>query len=117
MLSEQNYIKILHYFDKYLWDGKTTETNWNYYGLVLDWYFDNSVLCIDYLDIADYFDHNGGFGYIDDKYLSEQYGNIPTSKYLQVLENILNVLKHSTVNKEQSNHMIEVITKVLKGTT
>ena len=114
MLSEQNYIKILNYFDKHLWDGKTTDTNWNYYGLILDWFFDNSVLCIDYLDIVDFFDHNGGFGFVDDKYLSEQYGNLPTSKCLQILENILNILKHSTVNKEQSDHMIEMVTKVLK---
>jgi eukaryotic-like serine/threonine-protein kinase len=114
MLSEQNYIKILNYFDKHLWDGKTTDTNWNYYGLILDWYFDNSVLCVDYLDIVDFFDHNGSFGFVDDKYLSEQYGNIPSGKHLQVLENILNILKHSAVNKEQSNHMIEMVTRVLK---
>ncbi|KGX87092.1 serine/threonine protein kinase [Pontibacillus halophilus JSM 076056 = DSM 19796] len=114
MLSEQSYKKILNYFDKHLWDGKTTDTNWNYYGLILDWYFDNSVLCIDYLDIVDFFDYNGGFGFEDDQYLSEQYGNIPSGKHLQVLENILNILKHSTVNKEQSNHMIEMVTKVLK---
>ncbi|MEK4510141.1 protein kinase domain-containing protein [Paenibacillus sp. FSL K6-2524] len=114
MLSEQNYIKILNYFEKQLWEDKTTESNWNYYGLVLDWYFDNSVLSVDYLDIFDFFDHNGGFGFVDDKYLSEQYGDLPIGKCLQVLENILNILKHSTVNKEQSNHMIEMVTKVLK---
>ena len=114
MLSEQNYIKILKYFDKNFWEGKTTETNWNYYGLILDWYFDNSVLCLDYLDIGDFFDHNGSFEFVDDKYLSDQYGNIPSGKYLHVLENILNILKHSTVNKEQSNHMIEMVTRVLK---
>lgn len=114
MLSEQNYIKILNYFDRHLWEGKKTDTNWNYFGLILDWYFDNSVLCIDYLDIVDFFDHNGGFGFVDDKYLLEQYGNLPTSKCLQVLENILNILKHSTVSKEQCNHMIGMVTKVLK---
>ncbi|MFJ2043977.1 protein kinase [Paenibacillus taichungensis] len=114
MLTEQNYIKILSYLDKHLWDGKTTQTNWNYYGLVLDWYFDNSVLSIDYLDINDFFDHNGGFMFVDSTHLSEQFGNLPTTKYLQVVENILNILKHSTVNKEQSEHMIELVTKVLK---
>lgn len=114
MLSEQNYIKILNYFDRHLWESKRTDTHWNYFGLILDWYFDNSVLCIDYLDIFDFFDHNGGFGFVDDKYLLEQYGNLPTNKCLQVLENILNILKHSTVNKEQSNHMIGMVSKVLK---
>ncbi|MGN7472083.1 protein kinase domain-containing protein [Brevibacillus sp. SAFN-007a] len=114
MLSDQNYIKILNYFDQHFWEGKISETNWNYYGLVLDWYFDNSVLSVDYLDIVDFFDHNGSFTFVDDKYLSEQYKNLPPKKCLQVLGNILNILKHSTINKEKSNHMIELVTKVLK---
>lgn len=114
MLSEQNYIKILSYFDKQFWQGKTTETNWNYYGLVLDWYFENSVLCIDYLDVADYFECNGGFSFADDKYLSEQYENISINKRLLVLQNILNILKHSVADKEHSNQIIESISNVLK---
>lgn len=65
MLSDSNYSKILDYFDRQYWGGKTTETNWNYYGITLDWYFENSVLCIDFLDIVDYFDSNGSFAFID----------------------------------------------------
>jgi len=114
MLSDQNYRKILNYFDRQFWEGKTTETNWNYYGLVLDWYFDNSVLSIDYLDITDFFECNGGFTFVDDKYLSEQYENIPANKRLLLLQNIFNILKHSTVNKDQSNHVIETASNVLK---
>lgn len=114
MISEQNYTKILNYFDKHLWDGKTSDSNWNYYGLILDWYFEDSVLCIDYMDIFDYFDHNGGFVFVDDKYFLEQYGSIPSGKYLKLIENVLNILKHTTVNKEKSNHMIEMVTRVLK---
>lgn len=114
MLSDQNYSKILNYFDRQFWEGKTTETNWNYYGLVLDWYFDNSVLSIDYLDIKDFFESNGGFSFVDDKYLSEQYENIPANKRLLLIQNIFNILKHSTVNKDQSNHMIETVSSVLK---
>lgn len=59
MLTDSNYNKILNYFDRQFWSGKTDETNWNYYGLILDWYFDNSVFSIDYLNIEDYFDVNG----------------------------------------------------------
>lgn len=114
MLSDQNYSKTLNYFDRQLWEGKTTETNWNYYGLILDWYFDNSVLSIDFLDVPDFFECNGGFTFVDDKYLSEQYKNVPTQKRLLLLQNILNILKHSTVNKEQSNHMIETVSNVLR---
>ena len=113
MLSEQNYTKILNHFDKHFWERKTDETNWSYYGLILDWYFDQSVLSIDYIDIEDFFDCNGGFSYWDSTYLSEQYSNLPIKKCLQVLENILNILKHTSVNKEQNLHMVKVVTKVL----
>jgi hypothetical protein len=113
MLSEQNYIKILDYFDKVFWERKTTETNWDYYGLVLDWYFEESVLSIDFLNVEDFFDHNGGFRYVDNKLLVEQFSNLPTKKCLKLLENILNILKHSTVNKERNTHIIELVTKVL----
>jgi eukaryotic-like serine/threonine-protein kinase len=114
VLSDQNYSKILNFFDKHFWEGKTTESNWHYYGLVLDWYFDSSVLCIDYLDVADFFDENGGFTFVDHVCLSEQYKNLPVMKRLKILQNVMNVLKHSTINKEQSNHMIELVSKVLK---
>lgn len=114
MLSDQNYIKILNYFDRKFWEGKITETNWSYYGLVLDWYFDSSVLSVDYLDIADFFECNGEFTFVDDQYLSDQYDKISSNKHLLLLQNILNILKHSTVNKEQSEHIIETVSNVLK---
>lgn len=114
MLSQPNYNKILKYFDKYLWQGKTTETNWNYYGLVLDWYFENSVLCIDYLDIEDFFEQNGNFNFVEDQYLIEQYGKVPVHMRLFILGNIMNILKHSTYNKDQSKQMIKTISNVLK---
>lgn len=55
MLSDANYSKILNYFDRQFWSIKTDETNWQYNGIILDWYFESSVFCIDYLDISDYF--------------------------------------------------------------
>lgn len=114
MLSDQSYSKILSYFDRQFWAGKTTETNWNYYGLALDWYFNNSILSIDYLDIVDFFDSNGGFVFVDDKYLSEQYENIPKNKRLLLLQNVFNILKYSSVNKGQNKHIIETVSNVLK---
>lgn len=113
MLSQQNYMKILNYFDKHFWERKTDETNWSYYGLILDWYFDESVLSIDYINTEDFFDCNGEFSYVDDIYLSEQYSNLSMEKCLQILENILNILKHTSINKEQNLHMVKVVTKVL----
>lgn len=114
MMTDKNYNKILSFFDRQFWDRKTSETNWNYFGLILDWYFDNSVLSIDYVDIDDYFQENGGFIFKDDKYLVEQFENVPESKRLLLLQNILNILKHSTVNKEENENIITIISNVLK---
>jgi len=113
MLVDKEYTKILSYFDKKFWDGKTTETGWNYYGLILDAYFENSVLSIDYLDIEDYFQNNGGLSFVDDKFLEEQYAGVQSNKRLQILQCILNILKLSTIKKEQSNQIIGVVTNVL----
>ena len=82
MLSDTNYSKILNYFDRQFWDAKTDETNWHYYGIILDWYFDNSVYCIDYLDVADYFDSNGGFSFSETETFSQQYAAVDGFKAL-----------------------------------
>ncbi|MBX4267546.1 protein kinase family protein [Clostridium estertheticum] len=114
MLSDKNYVNILKYFDKKFWDNKTNETGWNYYGLVVDRYFDNSVLSIDYLDIQDYFQNNGNFSFDDEKYLEEQYTDIPINKRLEIVQNILNIIKISSINKEQSNQILLTVINVLK---
>ncbi|MDE1549493.1 protein kinase domain-containing protein [Jeotgalibaca caeni] len=107
--------KLLHFqLAKYnCWGRKTDETNWSYYGLVLDWYFDESVLAFDFLNIEDFFDCNGDFTYVDTDTLKDQYKNATPRKRLQVLENILNILKHTSVNKEQNTNMIQVVIQVL----
>jgi serine/threonine protein kinase len=117
MLSNANYTKILNYFDRQFWGGKTDETNWHYYGIILDWYFDNSVFCIDYLDIADYLDSNGGFSFSETEPFSQQYAAIEGLKRLELIQAILNLIKASTVNTEQSEHIITVITNVLARDT
>ena len=113
MLSDGNYGKILSYFDRQFWSGKTDETNWNYYGRILDWYFENSVYCIDHLSIEDYFDANGGFEYSETSFFADQYGGIHGEKRLKLIQVVLNLLNASTVNQEQSQHIIRVITNVL----
>lgn len=55
IMKANEYKKLLNYFNEALWDIKVTETNWNYHGLILDSFFDMSVLSIDYLDINDFF--------------------------------------------------------------
>ena len=117
MLSDTNYSKILNYFDRQFWDAKTDETNWHYYGIILDWYFDNSVYCIDYLDVADYFDSNGGFSFSETETFSQQYAAVDGLKRLELIQAVLNLIKASTVNTEQSEHIITVITNVLARDT
>lgn len=114
MLTQQTFNKILNYFDKHYWSGKTDETNWNYYGLVIDYHFDNSVLSIDYLDINDYLDVNGNFSFVEDKYLTEQYDNVPKDKHLLLIQNILNILHHSQLDKDLNKHVITTVVNVLK---
>ena len=113
MLSDNNYMKILNYFDRQFWRRKTDETNWNYDGIILDWYFENSVFSIDYLDVADYFDNNGGFKFSETTPFSEQYSEIYGPKRLELIQAILNLLKASTINQDQSQHIISMISKVL----
>ena len=113
MLSKKNYKKILDYFDRQFWTGKSDETGWNYYGLILDWYFENSVYCIDYLDVEDYFDNNGEFSFSETEHFSEQYANLNGAKQLELIQAILNLINKSTVNKEQNQRIISAITNVL----
>lgn len=47
--------RLCTYWDTQLWGDKVTDNNWYYSGLILDYFFDNSVLSLDYLDIEDYF--------------------------------------------------------------
>lgn len=113
MLTQKNFEKILNYLDTQYWSNKTDETNWNYYGLIFDYLFNDSVLSIDYLNIFDYLDENGSFHFIGDKGLIEQYQNISESKYLLLIQNFLNILKHSQLDKEQNVHVITRISNVL----
>ena len=83
----------------------------------MDWYFENSVFCIDYLDVADYFDNNGGFAFSDTEPFSQQYATIERLKRLELIQAVLNLIHASTVNTEQSKHIITVITNVLARDT
>lgn len=114
MLTSEKCEKILDFLDHELWDRNTTETNWNYYGLILDWYFESSVLSVDFLDISDFLFENGGFNFFSDNILLvEQYKDVPTDKQLKLLENILNILKHSKVNVEKCKNTTQKVSNFL----
>jgi len=112
-MKKEEYVKILNYLDENLWDGKTSPTNFNYYGLILDVYFDDSVLSIDYINIYDYFDINGGFKYTDSSFLAEQFEDVNENQQLLVIENILNILHLSHAYKDESDRMIAKTLRVL----
>lgn len=113
MLSDTNYSKVLNYFDRQFWSRKTDETNWHYDGIILDWYFNNSVFCIDYLDVEDYFDNNGGFSFSETVPFAEQYSTVSNIKRLELIQAVLNLLNASSVNQEQNQHIISVVSNVL----
>jgi serine/threonine protein kinase len=106
-MDHNEYLKLLKFFDNRLWDTKVTETNWNYNGLVLDYFFEMSILNVDYLDIEDYFSSEDGFSFEETELLADQFGNVIEEKRIKVIEKILNILKFSTYDKDLSGNIIE----------
>ncbi|MED4553898.1 protein kinase [Lysinibacillus capsici] len=113
MLTQDKYDQILNFFDNNFWDTKATESNWYYEGIILDWYFDSSVLSIDFLDVEEFFYENGGFNFVDNKLFVEQFKNVENDKKLKLLENVLNILKHSKVNEENCQLILNKVSNVL----
>lgn len=113
MLNQEKYEQILKYFDNSFWETKATESNWYYEGIVLDWYFDSSVLSIDFLNVEEFFYDNGGFQFVDNNLFVEQFKNVENGKRLKLLENVLNILKHSKVNEDQCQLILKKVTGVL----
>lgn len=112
MLNQDKYEQILNFFDKNFWDTKA-ENTWYYEGIILDWYFDSSVLSIDFLNVEDFFYENGGFNFVDNILFVEQFKNIENDKKLKLLENVLNILKHSKVNEEHCQLILKKLSNVL----
>ena len=99
----EDFVKLLKYFDSILWDRKSTETGWNYNGLILDAYFDMSILSIDYLDIEDFFDSFSDLKFNETEYLYEQFKDINEDRRIKLIEGVLNIFKHSSYNNELSD--------------
>ncbi len=114
MLSDENYIRILKYLDKLFWGDKFDDTGFHYIGLTLDWYFDNSIFSLDYIDTKDYFENNGGFSLKEMETLATQFTGIRGKKRLELIQLIITILNKSSVQKEQCKQYISVITKMLE---
>lgn len=98
-------LRLCIYWDSQLWDNKVTETNWYYNGLVLDYYFDNSVLAIDYLNIEDYF-WEYGVCYVEEKRLEEQLQELEEDMYLIFVELVLNIFKYSKYDEMRTDELL-----------
>jgi len=98
--------RLCTYWDTQLWGDKVTDTNWYYSGLILDYFFDNSVLSLDYLDIEDYFNEKH-ICYAEDKKLAEQISLLDEEKYLIFIERILNIFKFSKYDNGCSEEILK----------
>ncbi len=116
MMKLNEFKKLLKYFDEALWTLKTSETTWKYNGLILDVYFENSVLSIDYLDIEDYFSTDDGFEYNETTLLLDQFLEVSEEKRLKVIEKVLNILKHTKENQEVSISIFDKVIRFLQRT-
>ncbi|MGY1465605.1 protein kinase domain-containing protein (plasmid) [Bacillus toyonensis] len=113
-MEKNEFKKLLKYFDEVLWTWKTSDTNWNYEGLILDMYFENSILSIDYLDIEDYFSTDDGFEYNETTLLSDQFHEVSEEKRLKVIEKVLNILKHTKQDQEVSINSFDKVIRFLE---
>lgn len=98
--------RLLQFLDKQLYGYKTTETGWNYLGLILDLFFDNSVLAIDFLNIEDYF-ADKGFAYNEEKTLEEHLDELKENQYMPFIAAVLNILKFSKYSEEQAADLLK----------
>lgn len=113
-MEKKHFLKLLNYYDEILWDRKVDETNFNYLGLTLDFYFEDTNLNTEYLDVEDYITSESNITYIETKRLSDQYENAPENNRIYIVEKILNIFNHSSYNKEISSAIITKTTNYLK---
>ncbi|HDX9688662.1 TPA: protein kinase [Bacillus thuringiensis] len=113
-MEQNEFKKLLKYFDEFLWAWKTSDTNWNYNGLILDIYFENSILSVEYLDIEDYFSTDYGFEYNETTLLLDQFYEVSEEKRLKVIEKVLNILKHTKQDQDVSINKLNKVIRFLE---
>lgn len=105
---------ILDFFDKKLYGNKISSTGFRYTGIVLDDYFENSVLQCDHLNLKYYFLDIGIEEFDENKYFRELYLNIPEKKRISLVEKILLIVKKTSYNKEENIQILNSIFTFLK---
>lgn len=105
---KQNLLKFLN---EKLWDDKITDTGYNYCGLILDYIFDDSIFCLDYLNIEDMIKSNCGLDFKENYNLAEEYKNINDDQFIKLIETITNILLKSSYKNINTK---EIGLKILK---
>lgn len=106
---------ILDFFDKNLYGNKVSDTGFFYSGLIIDDYFDNSILSIDFLNLNFYLEDIGDTEFDEKESFSNLYLNIAEDKRIILVEKILKILKHTSSNKEENQQIIEKVLGFLKN--
>lgn len=106
---------ILDFFDRNLYGEKVSETGFRYTGLLIDDYFDNSVLSYDFLNLDYYLADAEGLDFNEGGSFLELYSNVPEEKRILLVEKILKILKHTSFNKEENKEIIEKTFNFLKN--
>ncbi|MGL5855665.1 MAG: protein kinase domain-containing protein [Cetobacterium sp.] len=105
---------ILDFFNKKLYVEKVSDTGFRYVGLIIDDYFDNSVLAFDFLNLDYYLAEVNGMKFDERENFLNLYLNISEDKRILLVEKILKILKHTSFNKEENQQIIEMIFNFLK---
>lgn len=111
--------RILEFLDKCLTIEKVEIDSYGRYGahydgLMLDVYFNSSILSIDYLDIEDYFLTTINYNYKD--YISFYSENVDKeiSFKIKLIQQILNILNLSTHDSESGKNIVKKVERILE---
>ena len=103
--------RLIQYIDKLFWEEKVHIINGSmgdhYDGLTFDYYFDNSIYSIDYIDVYDYFIVRTAVAIEEEKKLWDQVKDLSIDKKVLVIESILNLLNKTTYNKENNDFIVK----------
>lgn len=111
--------KIFEYYDSIFLEERVEidsqgRMGLHYDGLSLDYYFENSVLSIDYLSIKDYFDTVANVTYYETETLFKQYSDEKIENKIAVIEAILTLIHNSSYNSEMTERVISKSEAFLK---
>lgn len=103
-MNQDSFMRLLQFIDNKLFDYKTSDTGWNYTGLIFDYIFDNSVFAIDYLNVDDYFADKAECNIKEDERLANQLANLSSEQQIKFLESVLLLFDKTTYYKREEDN-------------